>query len=132
MAAFSNYLEDQITGWIQGSSFASALTGGTFVQLFSNAVDDAGTGTAIFARASVASGAGSWTRGTDGSGTITNATAITITASATAAATACSVGVYDASADGHLLFHGVLTAAKTIASGDEVKFNASALTLTVA
>lgn len=132
MAAFSNYLEDQITGWIAGTAFATAPTA-TFVQLYNGDPTDAGSGgTALYSRVTVASGAGSWTRGTGGNGTITNASAITITSSATATASATHVSVWDASSSGNLLFFGALTTAKTIASGDEVKFNASALTLTVA
>ena len=132
MAAFSNYLEDQITGWIAGTAFATAPTA-TFVQLYNGDPTDAGSGgTGLFTRYQVASGAGSWTRGTGGNGTITNASAFTITSSATATASATYVAVFDASAAGNLLFYGALTTAKTIASGDEVKFNTSALTLTVA
>ena len=133
MSAFSNYLEDQITGWIAGTTFASAPTA-TFVQLYNGDPTDTGSsGTALYSRVSVASGAGSWTRGTGGNGTITNASAVTITSSATATASATHVAVFDASGAGaNLLFYGALTTAKTIASGDEVKFNASALTLTVA
>jgi hypothetical protein len=131
MSAFSNYLEDQITGWIAGTSMTAPTA--TFVQLYSQDPTDTGSPTgALYSRVSVASGAGSWTRGTNGAGTITNASAITITSSATATASATHFGVFDASASGNLLFYGALTTAKTIASGDEVKFNASALTLTVA
>jgi len=132
MSAFSNYLEDQITGWIAGTSFAAAPTA-TFVQLYNGDPLDTGLGgTALYSRITVASGTGSWTRGTSGNGTITNASAFTITSSATATASATHVAVFDASASGNLLFFGQLTTAKTVASGDEVKFNASALTLTVA
>ena len=131
MAAFSNYLEDQITGWIAGTSMTAPTA--TFVQLYNGDPTDSGSGgTALFTRYQVASGAGSWTRGTGGNGTITNASAFTITSSATATASATHVAVWDASAAGNLLFYGALTTAKTIASGDEVKFNTSALTLTVA
>lgn len=131
MAAFSNYLEDQITGWIAGTSMTAPTA--TFVQLYSQDPTDAGSATgALYSRVTVASGAGSWTRGTGGAGTITNASAITITSSATATASATHFAVFDASASGNLLFHGALSTNKTIASGDEVKFNASALTLTVA
>jgi len=131
MSAFSNYLEDQITGWIAGTSMTAPTA--TFVQLYNGDPTDAGSGgIALFTRYQVASGAGSWTRGTGGNGTITNASAFTITSSATATASATHVAVWDASAAGNLLFYGALTTAKTIASGDEVKFNTSALTLTVA
>jgi hypothetical protein len=135
MAAFSNYLEDQITNWIAGTSMTAPTA--TFVQLYNGDPTDTGLGgtpivIATAARTSIASGAGSWTRGTLGNGTITNASAFTITTSATATASATHVTVWDASASGNLLFFGQLTTAKTVASGDEVKFNASALTLTVA
>ena len=135
MAAFSNYLEDQITNWIAGTSMTAPTA--TFVQLYNGDPTDTGLGgtpivIATAARTSIASGAGSWTRGTGGNGTITNASAFTITTSATATASATHVAVFDASASGNLLFFGQLTTAKTVASGDEVKFNVSALTLTVA
>jgi len=59
MAAFSNYLKDQITGWIAGTAFATAPTA-TFVQLYNGDPTDAGSGgTALFTRYQVASGAGS-------------------------------------------------------------------------
>ena len=128
--AFSNYLEDQITGWINGSTFASAPTS-TFVQLYSQDPTDAGSATgALYTRVAVA--AGGWTRGTGGAGTLTNTAAITITSSAASGATATHVAVFDTITGGNMLFAGALTASKTIATGDEVKFNASALTLTVA
>ena len=118
MSAFSNYLEDQITGWIAGTSMTAPTA--TFVQLYNGDPTDTGSGgTALYSRITIASGTGSWTRGTGGNGTITNASAT-------------HVAVWDASTAGNLLFFGALTTAKTVASGDEVKFNASALTLTVA
>ena len=128
--AFSNYLEDQITGWINGSAFASAPTS-TFVQLYSQDPTDAGSATgALYTRIAVA--AGGWTRGTGGAGTLTNTAAITITSSAASGATATHVAVFDTITGGNMLFAGALTASKTIATGDEVKFNASALSLTIA
>ena len=131
MAAFSNYLEDQITNWIAGTSMTAPTA--TFVQLYSQDPGEGGGATgALYSRYQVASGAGSWTRGTGGNGTITNASAFTITSSATATASATHVAVFTSATGGDLLFYGALTTAKTIASGDEVKFNVSALTLTVA
>lgn len=128
--AFSNYLEDQITAWINGSAFASAPTS-TFVQLYSQDPTDAGSATgALYTRVAVA--ASGWTRGTGGAGTLTNTAAITITSSAASGATATHVAVFDTITGGNMLFAGALTASKTIATGDEVKFNASALALTVA
>ena len=128
--AFSNYLEDQITGWINGTTFATAPTA-TFVQLYNGDPLDTGLGgTPLYTRISVASGG--WTRGTGGNGTLTNTGVITITSSAASGATATHVAVFNAITSGDMLFAGLLSAPKTIATGDEVKFNATALTLTVA
>lgn len=128
--AFSNYLEDQITNWINGQAFASAITGGTFVQLYSQDPTESGSATgALYSRVNVA--AGGWTRVTSGTASVSNTAAITITSSATSGATATHVAVFDAITSGNMLFYGALSASKVIASGDEVKFNASALTLTV-
>ena len=128
--AFSNYMEDQITGWINGTTFATAPTA-TFVQLYNGDPLDTGLGgTPLYTRISVASGG--WTRGIGGNGTLTNTGVITITSSAASGATATHVAVFDTITGGNMLFAGALASSKTIATGDEVKFNATALTLTVA
>jgi hypothetical protein len=127
--AFSNYLEDEITGWINGTTFDAAPTS-TFVQLYSQDPTESGSPTgALYTRVEVA--AGGWTRVTSGTASLANTTAITITSSAASGATASHVGVFDTSASGNMLFYGALAASKVIASGDEVKFNAGALVLTV-
>lgn len=130
MAAFSNYMEDKITGWINGTDFGTAPTN-TYVQLYSQDPTDAGSATgALYTRVTYA--AGGWTRGTGGAGTLSNTNAITMQASAGSAATASHFAVFDAATSGNLLFYGALSASKSIAIGDEVKFNALQLTLTVA
>jgi hypothetical protein len=132
MAAFSNYMEDAITAWINGTTFPSAPTN-TYVQLYSQSPTDTGSATgALYTRVTYA--ASGWTRGTGGNGTLSNTNIITITSSAPSAATATHFGVFDAATGGNLLFHGGLTPpeGKSIAVGDEVKFNALQLTLTVA
>lgn len=130
MAAFSNYLEDQITGWINGTAFATAPTA-THVQLYSQDPTDAGSATgALFSRVSVA--AGGWTRGTGGNGTLSNTAQILITSSAGSSATATHCAVFDAATGGNLLFHGALATSLSISTGDEVRFNAGGLVLSVA
>lgn len=133
MAAFSDYMEDAITAWINGTTFPSPAPSATFVQLYNQSPGDGGSATgALYSRTSVASGG--WTRGTGGAGTLTNTGVITITSSASSAATATHFGVFDASAAGNLIFYGQLTpsAGKVISVGDEVKFNALQLSLVVA
>lgn len=130
MAAFSNYLEDQITGWINGTNFVAAPTS-TFLQLFNGDPTDTGTsGTAVLARTTIASN--SWTRGTGGAGTITNTAQITVTTSASATVTATHAALFSASVGGNMFFYGALTSQLNIATGDEVRFNASGLQITIA
>lgn len=133
MAAFSDYMEDAITAWINGTTFPNPAPSATFVQLYNQNPGDEGSVTgALYSRTSVASGG--WTRGTGGAGTLSNTEIITITSSASSAATATHFGVFDDSASGNLIFYGQLTpsAGKVISVGDEVKFNALQLSLTVA
>jgi hypothetical protein len=123
MAAFSDYFEQKIVQWISGTQLPTPGAGSPTGALFST-------------RYSIASGGASWTTATGGAGsasgaTLSNASAFTITSSATATASATHFTVWDASATGNLLFYGQLTTAKTIAIGDEVKFNIGALTLEV-
>ncbi len=139
MAAFSNYMEDAITAWINGTAFPTAPTN-TFVQLYTQDPTDAGLHTgAVYPRAQV--NGGGWTRnsGGAGTGTLSNTATITITSSAPSAQTISHFAVFDVvtAGQGNMLFHGPLGSTgspvtKSVALGDEVKFNASALTLTVA
>ena len=63
---------------------------------------------------------------------MSNTAQVLITSSAGAGATADYVAVFDASTGGNLLFHGALATSLTINTGDEVRFNAGGLQLTVA
>jgi len=127
--AFSNYLEDEITGWINGTTFDAAPTS-TFIQLYSQNPTESGSATgALYTRVSVA--AGGWTRGTNGVGTLTNTNVITITSNAPSGATVTHVALFDSSTGGNMLISGALTSSRIVAIGDEVRFNATSLTLTV-
>lgn len=137
MAAFSNYFEQKIVQWLSGTDLPIP-TAATFLQLYSQDPTETGspTGALFSTRLSIASGGASWTTASGGAGsasgaTLSNASAFTITPSATATASATHFTVWDASADGNLLFYGQLASAKTIALGDEVKFNIGGLTLEV-
>jgi len=137
MAAFSDYFEQKIVQWISGTQLPTP-TAATFLQLYSQDPTETGspTGALFSTRYSVASGSTSWTTASGGAGsasgaTLSNASAFTITASATATASATHFALFDASATGNLLFYGQLTTAKTIALGDEVKFNIGSLILEV-
>lgn len=136
MSAFSNYLETQIVNWINGSAFAASatLSSGTWVQLYTQDPTEAGSPTgAVYNRFNVP--ANGWTVGTNGATppatTITNTAQILITNNAPSAQTITHVAVFTASTGGDMLFYGVLGSSKSVALGDEVRFNATQLTLAV-
>jgi hypothetical protein len=129
MGAFSNYLENEILDWVNGGAFPSQPSA-TWVQLFNGSPEETGSGgTGLYTRVAVA--AGGWTTTTGATATITNTNAIVMNASAATTAFADNFGVFDNSTSGNLLFYGALAVAKTVSVGDEIRFNASSLTIRV-
>lgn len=129
MSAFSNYLENEILDWVNGGAFPTQPSA-TWVQLFNGSPTETGlSGTGLYSRIAVA--AGGWTTTTGATATITNTAAITITTAASSATSADNFGIFDNSTSGNLLFYGPLSTGKSIAIGDEVKFNASSLTIRI-
>jgi hypothetical protein len=129
MGAFSNYLENKILDWVNGSAFPSQLSA-SWIQLFNGSPEETGSGgTGLYTRVSVA--AGGWTTTTGATATITNTNAIVMNASAATSAYADNFGVFDSSASGNLLFYGALAVPKTVSVGDEIRFNASSLTIRI-
>ena len=136
MAAFSNYLEDQIIGWaFSGATFATLPTAGT-VWVSLHTADPSETGASEvtggnYARISVA--AAGWTKTTGGTASATNTAEIVYPASGTVtwSGTVTHVGIWNASSAGNFLFGGSLTTSRVVASGDIFKFLASNLTISV-
>jgi hypothetical protein len=129
MGAFSNYLENEILDWVNGGAFPSQPSA-TWVQLFNGSPDETGSGgTGLYTRVAVA--AGGWTTTTGATATITNTNALVMNASAATTAFADNFGVFDNSTSGNLLFYGALAVAKTVSVGDEIRFNASSLTIRI-
>jgi hypothetical protein len=129
MSAFSNYLENEILDWVNGGAFPTQPSA-TWVQLFNGSPTEAGGGgTGLYSR--IAVNAGGWTTTTGATATISNTAAITISTAATTSAYADNFGIFDNSTGGNLLFLGGLGTPKTISVGDEVKFNASSLTIRI-
>jgi len=142
MAAFSNYLENQIASWLNGTTMPAAPTT-LYVALFSADPTDALTGsgseltTLITGNANrVAVANNAWTKITatgvlDAS--IKNTNDIVITSSSLSSTTlnASHFGVFSNSTGGELLFHGSLANTIPIALNDAVKFAATTITLTI-
>lgn len=146
MAAMSNYLENKLVDHcLRGVSFTAPT--GIHVALFTADPTDANSGTEVsggnYARAALAPSTSNWAS-TGGATTTTNPSAgtlgetsnnlaITFNTPSASWGTVTHFGIYDASTGGSLLFHGALTAPKTIGATDPApSFAISALKLTFA
>lgn len=135
MAAFSDYMENNIVNWMRGTSFPAAPAN-VYISLHTADVTDAGSGTEVsggsYARVAVAATTAQWdaTSGTDGHTQNTNA--INFPTATGSWGTVTHAGVWDASSAGNLLYHGVLTVSKTVTSGDTFSIAAGDLDLTIA
>ncbi len=127
MSAFSNYLENKILLHVLSNT---AYTSPTTVYLGLHTADptDAGTGTEVsggsYARQSFAS--------TISGNAASNTSAIEFPTATGSWGTVGWVAVWDNLTGGNLLFHGALTASKTIASGDVFRVPAGDLDITLA
>lgn len=127
MAAMSNYLEDALTNWLNGSAFPATLSGGVYLALFSSDPSELTGGgneitTIITGGATRVNLPASWgTRTTGGVGRITNTNTILITASASGAAVATHWAIFNSSTGGDKLLQGILTETKPISIGDRVE-----------
>jgi hypothetical protein len=128
MAAMSNYLENAlINATLRNTSYTTPTT--VYVGLYTSDPTDANTGTEVtggsYARKAATFGAPS-----NGASTISSA--IEFDQATGSWGTVTHFGILDASTSGNLLYHGALTASKTIDTGDVFKFATSALTVTLA
>ena len=143
MAAMSDFLENEIIDHIFRTGTYTAPTV-IAVALFTAAPSDSGGGTEVatgsYARVSVGASDTDWnaTQGgtsgdSSGTGGLTdNASDITFPTATASWGTVTHVGIFDATSGGNLLFHGTLTASKTVDNGDTFKFTAGDLDITLA
>ena len=130
MAALSDHAEKLLLDWMMTSGTATRPTA-WFVALYTAAPSDSGGGTEVsgsgYARQAVAFNAA-----TTPGGTTTNSADVSFTAAGGNYGTVTHLGIFDASSSGNLLWHGALTADKTIADGDTITFAAGNIDLTMA
>lgn len=130
MAALSNYAEKLLLDWMMTTGSATRPTA-WYVALYTSAPSDSGGGTEVsgngYSRQSVAFDAAS-----SPGGTTSNSGAVTFTASGGSWGTISHIGIFDASTSGNLLWHGAMTASKTIADGDTLEFAIGNIDLTLA
>ena len=126
MSAFSNYLENKILLHVL-SNTAYTSPAAVYLGLHTADPTDAGTGTEVsggsYARQSFSS--------TVSGNAASNTSAIDFPTATASWGTVGWVAVWDNLTGGNLLFHGALTASKTIASGDVFRVPAGDLDITL-
>ena len=144
----SDYLEKEILNHIFGNnanagnsstSYSAPATNSIYVSLHTTAGpldDNSATATEItlgsYARSNASNNLTWSVSQAGGVTTATNDQAIAFPqATANYDGQVTHIGIYDASSAGSLLFHGALTVAKTVTTGDTFQINAGALTITL-
>ena len=130
MAALSDYAEKLLLDWMMTTGSATRPTA-WYVALYTAAPSDSGGGTEVstggYARQSVTFDAAS-----SPGGTTSNSGEVSFTASGGDYGTVTHMGIFDAASSGNLLWHGALTASKTVADGDTLTFAVGNIDLTMA
>jgi hypothetical protein len=128
MAAMSNYLENAlINATLRNTSYTSPAT--VYAGLFTSDPTDAGSGTEVsggsYARKAMTFGAPS-------NGASVNSSAVEFDQATANWGTITHFAIFDALTSGNMLYHGALTASKTIETGDVFKFATSSVSVTLA
>jgi len=130
MAALSNYAEKLLLDWSMTTGSATRPTA-WYVALYTAAPSDTGGGTEVstggYARQSVTFDAAS-----SPGGTTSNNNTVSFTASGASYGTVSHIGIFDNVSGGNLLWHGSMTASKTVADGDTLEFSIGNIDLTLA
>ena len=130
MAALSDHSEALLLDWLMTNGTATRPTA-WYVALYTAAPSDSGGGTEVsgngYSRQAV-----TFAAATSPGGTTSNTGDITFTASGGDWGTITHIGIHDASSGGNLLWHGAMTASKTVADGDTLQFSTGNIDLTIA
>jgi len=130
MAALSDHAEELLLNWLMTTGTATRPTN-WYVALYTAAPSDSGGGTEVstggYARQAV-----TFAAATSPGGTTSNSGTVSFTASGADYGTVTHIGIFDAVSSGNLLWHGAMTASKTIADGDTLEFSTGNIDLTLA
>lgn len=130
MSALSNYAEKLVLDWLMTTGSATRPTA-WYVALYTSAPSDSGGGTECsgggYSRQSV-----TFDPASSPGGTTQNTGTVTFTASGSSWGTITHLGLFDSSTGGNLLWHGALTASKTVDDGDILQFSAGNIDLALA
>lgn len=128
MSAKSNYLELKVLDHFLGTASTSAPSN-VYLSLHTANPDEDGSGTEVsgngYSRNVVTFASAS-------GGSASSNSVEEFTASGGAFGTVTHFGIWDASSSGNLLYYGALTASKTIADGDTLRFASGAITISEA
>ena len=130
MAALSDYAEKLVLDWLMTTGSATRPTD-WYVALYTAAPSDAGGGTEVstggYARQAVTFAAAS-----SPGGTTDNTNTVSFTATGDNYGTVTHIGLFDAVSGGNLLWHGAMTASKTVNDGDTLEFSVGNIDLSIA
>ena len=130
MAALSDHAEALLLDWLMTNGSATRPTA-WYVALYTVAPSDSGGGTEIsgngYAREAV-----TFAAATSPGGTTSNTNAVSFTASGGNWGSITHIGIHDAVSGGNLLWHGAMTASKTVNDGDTLEFSIGNIDLTIA
>jgi len=128
MAALSDYAENEMLDHMLGTGSFSAPAN-VFLSLWTSDPTDDGSGNELsgdgYARQDINFGAAS-------SGVATSSGVVTFPTATGSWGSITHIGIFDAVSSGNLLFHGALSASKTIGSGDVMQIANGAITITAA
>lgn len=128
MSQFSNFLENKLFDeTLRATEYTAPTT--VWVALYTSDPTDADTGTEVsggsYARKSVTFSAPS-------NGSATNSADVTFDVATANWGTITHIAIRDASTGGNALYHGALSTSKTVNNGDQIIFQATNITVTLA
>ena len=129
MAGFTNYTENLVLNWVFTSNSATRPTS-WYVALYTVAPGESGGGTECSGTSYARQSATFTVTGTAPT-TASNSAAIEFPTAGGSWGTIVAAGIFDASSSGNLLAFADLTTSKTIDTGDVLRFNTGALTITL-
>jgi hypothetical protein len=126
----SNYLEDKLLDHaLKGTAYTQPDN--IYLALFTTDPTDAGTGTEVsgtnYARVDISSSFAASSSGTK----TTNADITFAAAGSGGFGTVTHLGIYDASTEGNLIFHGSLSASKEVSEGDIFQITSGNLSISL-
>lgn len=129
MAGFTNYTENLVLNWVFTTNSATRPTA-WYVALYTVAPGESGGGTECSGTSYARQSAAFTVTGTAPT-TASNSAAIEFPTAGGSWGTIVAAGIFDASSSGNLLAFADLTSSKTIDTGDVLRFNTGALTITL-